>query len=231
LLEWGYPVLVATLIQAAAAGALLIVVPLLFIPRRAASDAGALTRAEVALYFFALGSGFMFIEIAFIQKLILFLGHPLLAVAVVLFAFLAFAGLGSRYAGGRQSVAAPARSIARPVLAIGILALLYIAASPRAFAHFIEQPDAVRIAVSVAMIAPLAFAMGVPFPRGVAALAARAPALIPWAWGINACASVVAAILATALALHVGFDAVVALAVVAYALAVPVGRRLLDGSR
>ena len=81
------------------------------------------------------------------------------------------------------------------------------------------------------MIAPLAFAMGMPFPRGVAALAKRAPALVPWAWGINACASVVAAVLATVLALHVGFDALVALAVAAYALAVPVGARLLDGSR
>ncbi len=231
LLEWGYPVLIATLIQAAATGALLILVPLLFIRRAAVSRAGSPTHAEVALYFLALGCGFMFVEIAFIQKFILFLGHPLLAVAVVLFAFLIFAGLGSRYAGRRQSLAAPARSIARPVLAIGILALLYIAASPRAFAYFIDRPDAVRIALSVGMIAPLAFAMGMPFPRGMAGLATRAPALIPWAWGINACASVVAAVLATVLALHVGFDAVVALAVVTYALAVPAGRRLLDGSR
>ncbi len=230
LVEWGYPVLIATLIQATAAGALLILVPLFFIPRAAVARAGAPSRAGVALYFLALGCGFMFIEIAFIQKFILFLGHPLLAVAVVLFAFLIFAGLGSRYAGRRQSLAAPARSIARPVLAIGTLALLYIAASPRAFAHFIAQPDAVRIALSVGMIAPLAFAMGMPFPRGMAGLAARAPALIPWAWGINACASVVAAVLATVLALHVGFDVVVALGVVIYAFAVPAGRRLVDNS-
>ena len=156
----------------------------------------------------------MFIEIAFIQKFILFLGHPLLAVAVVLFAFLIFAGLGSRYAGRRQSVAAPARSIARPVLAIGILALLYIAASPRAFAYFIDQPDAVRIALSVGMIAPLAFAMGMPFPRGRGGTRARGPRRSFRGRGASTPArQSSAAVLATVLALHVGFDAVVALAV------------------
>ena len=178
------------------------------------------------MYFLALGCGFMFIEIAFIQKFILFLGHPLHAVAVVLFAFLIFAGLGSRYAGRRHAAGVLARSVARPVLAIGLLALLYIAVLLRAFADLIHQPDAVRIALSVALIAPLAFAMGMPFPLGIAGLAKGAPALIPWAWGVNACASVVAAILATVLALHVGFDAVVALAVAMYALAAAAGQGL-----
>ena len=123
-----------------------------------------------------------------------------------------------------------ARTVTRPALAIGILALLYIAALPRAFAYLMPQPDAVRIALSVGLIAPLAFAMGMPFPRGVARLAERAPALIPWAWGVNACASVVAAILATVLAIHIGFDAVVALAVAMYALAAVAGQKLLGGS-
>jgi hypothetical protein len=231
LLEWGYPVLIATLIQAAVAGALLIILPLLITRGPAAGDALGLTRARVAVYFLALGCGFMFIEIAFIQKFILFLGHPLHAVAVVLFAFLIFAGLGSRYTGRRQPViAAPARTATRPVLAIGLLALLYIAVLPRAFAYLMPQTDAVRIVLSAGLIAPLAFAMGMPFPLGVARLAERAPALIPWAWGVNACASVVAAILATVLAIHVGFDAVVALAVAMYTLAAAVGQRLLSGS-
>ena len=230
LLEWGYPVLIATLIQAAAAAALLILLPLLFTGGPATGGAVGLTRAGVAAYFLALGCGFMFIEIAFIQKFILFLGHPLHAVAVVLFAFLIFAGLGSRYAGRRQPVIAPARTATRPVLAIALLAVLYIALLKHAFAYLMPQPDAVRIALSVGLIAPLAFAMGMPFPRGMARLAERAPALIPWAWGVNACASVVAAILATVLAIHLGFDAVVALAVAMYALAAAAGQRLLGSS-
>ncbi len=230
LLEWGYPVLIATLIQATVASALLIMLPALFTGGAATGGAAGLTRPRVAVYFLALGCGFMFIEIAFIQKFILFLGHPLHAVAVVLFAFLVFAGLGSRYAGRRQPVNAPARTATPPALAIGLLALLYIAVLPRTFAYLMPQMDAVRIALSVGLIAPLAFAMGIPFPRGVARLAERAPALIPWAWGVNACASVVAAILATVLAIHVGFDAVVALAVATYMLAAAAGRQLLGDS-
>ena len=80
-------------------------------------------------------------------------------------------------------------------------------------------PAAIKIALSMALIAPLAFAMGMPFPLGLASLAARSAPLIPWAWGINACASVVAAIVATLLAIHAGFTAVVVIAVALYGLA------------
>ena len=229
LLEWGYPVLIATLVQAVIAATLLILLPLL-LTRRSAADASGVSRARVGGYFLALGGGFMFIEIAFIQKFMLFLGHPLHAVAVVLFALLTFAGLGSRLAGGRQTADAPLRTAARPVLAIGILALVYIVALPYAFRYFLSASDAVRIALSAGLIAPLAFAMGMPFPRGVAGLTERAPALIPWAWGINACASVVAAILATVLAVHFGFDAVIVLAVAMYGLAAVAGQRMFSGA-
>jgi hypothetical protein len=61
--------------------------------------------------------------------------------------------------------------------------------------------------------------MGMPFPLGLARLAGRADALIPWAWGINANASVIAAIFATVLAIHHGFGAVIVLAVALYAVA------------
>ena len=230
LLDWGYPVLIATLVQAVVAGTLLILLPLLLTPRSANSGASGVSRARVGGYFAALGGGFMFIEIAFIQKFMLFLGHPLLAVAVVLFAFLSFAGLGSRYAGRRQAVAAAPRTATRPVAAIGLIALLYIVVLPHVFRQLVPLPDAARIALAAGLIAPLAFAMGMPFPRGLARLAQRAPALVPWAWGINACASVGAAILATVLAVHFGFDAVVALAVAMYGLAAAAGQRLLSAA-
>jgi len=79
--------------------------------------------------------------------------------------------------------------------------------------------DLRRLAISSALIAPLAFAMGMPFPLGLTRLATRADALIPWAWGVNANASVIAAILATVLAIHLGFSAVIVLAVALYAVA------------
>jgi hypothetical protein len=85
LLEWGYPVLIATLLQATVASLILVVLPLRLGQReiRDAETARRL-RAAVAVYFTAIGLGFMFIEIAFIQKFVLFLAHPLYAVGVVL---------------------------------------------------------------------------------------------------------------------------------------------------
>ena len=97
LLEWGYPVLVATLMQAVALSAALILLPLVLLRSRLNTDARA-SKTEIAVYFAALGFAFMFIEMAFIQRLVLFLSHPLYAVGVALAGFLLFAGLGSRFA-------------------------------------------------------------------------------------------------------------------------------------
>ena len=80
-------------------------------------------------------------------------------------------------------------------------------------------PDAARIALSLLLIAPLAFFMGMPFPLGLARLAEQAPGFVPWAWGINGFASVVSAVLATLLAIEFGFNAVILLALVFYAVA------------
>ena len=221
LLEWGYPVLIATLLQALAASAVLILLPLWLYARRA-NEVGALrAHGPVALYFAAIGFAFMFIEIAFIQKFILFLAHPLYAIAVVLCAFLVFAGLGSRYSGRRwrgggrlwKGPMTPA------VAAIGAFSLFYLVGLPEIFRLLMPLPDLARIAISIGLIAPLAFAMGIPFPTGLARLAPTAEALIPWAWGVNACVSVVAAVLATVLAIHFGFDVVIVLAVALYGVA------------
>ena len=73
--------------------------------------------------------------------------------------------------------------------------------------------------MTVTLIAPLGFLMGMPFPIGLSRLAAEAPAFIPWAWGINGCASVLAALVAALLAVHVGFSAVLLLAAALYLVA------------
>src|SRR3984893_12467558 len=80
-------------------------------------------------------------------------------------------------------------------------------------------PDIERIAISLALIAPLAFCMGMPFPLALSHLAARAPGLVPWAWGVNGCASVLGAVLATLFAMSFGFRAVVLIALALYLLA------------
>lgn len=222
LLEWGYPVLVATLAQAVVASLVLILLPLWITARGASQrDEAGWSRLRIAAYFTAIGFAFMFIEIAFIQKFLLFLSHPLYAVAVVLCAFLVFAGLGSRYSGRATASGGTsfARRVAWPIAGIAVLASLYLIVLAAVFRQLMPLPDGFKIMISIGLIAPLAFAMGMPFPLGLARVAGRTRLLVPWAWGVNACASVVAAIVATLLAIHVGFGAVVLVAVFLYALA------------
>ena len=95
LLDWGYLILIATLVQAALLSLLLILLPLWLGRGRRRVYA---SRWRVSVYFGAIGLAFLFIEIASIQRFTLFLSHPLYAIGVVLAGFLLFAGLGSGYA-------------------------------------------------------------------------------------------------------------------------------------
>ena len=223
LLEWGYPVLVATLAQALLASLLLIAAPAAWVTRAGAGRRApfAALRGRLLVYFTAIGFAFMFVEIAFIQKFVLFLSHPLYAVAVVLFAFLLFAGIGSGVSKRLNEAAEPKlrNPLAAVVLAIGLSAALGLALLSWLFEHAMGIPDVARIVISVALIAPLALFMGMPFPLGLARVEACDARLVPWAWGINGCASITGAVLATLLAIHVGFAAVVVVAVVLYAVA------------
>ena len=217
LVEWGYLVLVATLVQAAVLGLVLILVPLSL--ARHAWPAG--TGRNFGVYFLLLGLAFLFVEMAFIQKFILFLSNPLYSVAVVLSGFLLFAGFGSalseRFA---RRVPWPSVSpVTIAVAAIAVLALVYIRLLPIVFGTFMGFPDAAKIALSLALIAPLAFFMGMPFPLGLRRLSQSAPGFVPWAWGINGFASVVSAVLATLLAIEFGFNAVIVIALLFYVLA------------
>jgi hypothetical protein len=84
----------------------------------------------------------------------------------------------------------------------------------------IVESTAGRVIVALALIAPLAFLMGMPFPLGLSRLAAESPAFIPWAWGINGCASVLSALVAALLAVHLGYGVVLSMAAGLYALTV-----------
>jgi hypothetical protein len=162
----------------------------------------------------------LFLEIAFIQKFIQFLSHPIYAIAVVLAAFLMFAGIGSAWSrrllqfGSSEDPAK--RLLLGAAIAIGSLSLLYVYLLPSLFEDLIILPDPAKILISGLLIAPLALVMGLPFPVGLARLTAEAPQLIPWAWAINGCASVISAVLATLLAMEIGFTGVLFLAVLLY---------------
>jgi hypothetical protein len=168
-------------IQGAIAGAVLILLPLSRIKR--SWPAGTGTR--MGAYFFALGLAFLFVEMAFIQKFILFLSHPLYAVAVVLSGFLIFAGLGSAYSPRLAQRLEPHRRSPVTVAVAGILivSLIYVTLLPMLFDVLIGLADGIKMAVSIVLIAPLAFCMGMPFPIGLSRLADNAPDFIPWAWG------------------------------------------------
>ncbi|MCG8434695.1 MAG: SAM-dependent methyltransferase, partial [Gammaproteobacteria bacterium] len=220
LFDFGYPVLIAALAQAVIASLFLILLPLWFLPRpENTANAGTLSPLRMWGYFFAVGMAFMLVEIAFIQKFILFLSHPLYAVAVVLSGFLLFSGLGSRYAQKSVTAAQQRRWIIRAVSVIAIVGLTYLALLPWLAAWLLQLPPVMKISVGLILIAPLAFAMGLPFPLGLTQISITSPHWIPWAWGVNGCASVVGVILASILAMHFGFAAVVVLAIFMYAAA------------
>ena len=208
LLDVGYLALPAALVQAIVASAALILLPLLAIRRRR----GRAQRWPALAGFFCIGLGFLMIEIAFIGRFTVILSHPVHALVVVLAGFLLFAGAGS-YLSARGGASA---SITGPIVGIAAVATIYGLLSPTLTSTLIGAPAAVKIGAALALIAPLATLMGMPFPRALARLNAVDPPLLPWAWGINGCASVIAAVLATLLAIHLGHTVVILAGVVLY---------------
>jgi len=215
LLEWGYLVLVASLLQAVAATLLLILLPLRHY-RKSRESTVAASKKKVLIYFFALGLGFLFLEIYFIQRFLLFLSHPLYTVAVVLSAFLIFAGLGSSYSKRLAAQKGYSRSARYGIYALLLLGLFYLLALDQIFGFLLTQSEPLKIAASLLLIAPLAFSMGMPFAMGLSELGSHSEALIPWAWGVNGCASVISAVAATLVAIHFGFTAVMVMALLFY---------------
>ena len=171
------------------------------------------------IYFFAIGLAFLFIEIAFIQKFMLFLHHPLFTASVVLASFLVFAGLGSHWSKRYSLQKSYVQGVKWAVAGILLTAAAYLLILDTLFAWLVAWPVILRAAVSVMMIAPLAFFMGIPFPLALTSLGTGAGTLIPLAWGVNGCASVLSAVLATLLAIHFGFTVVMLLALLLYVLA------------
>ena len=211
LLDVGYLALPAALVQAVAASAALILLPLLAVR----GERGGARRRPALAGFFCIGLAFLLIEIAFIGRFTVILGHPVHALVVVLAAFLLFAGAGS-YLSGRGG---PGASITGPVIGIAAIASAYALASPQLTAVLAGASPAVKVAAAFALIAPLATLMGMPFPRALSRLDALDPSLLPWAWGINGCASVIGAVLATLVAIHHGHAAVMLWGALLYVLA------------
>jgi hypothetical protein len=209
LLEAGYAVLAAIVLQALLAGLALIVVPLVLLRRQGAAPAD---RWRVLAYFTGIGLAFLFVEIVFLQKVQLVVHQPTVALALVLAVFLIGAGLGSAWT-ARVSGPDARRTLGVAVCGIVLLGSIYSALFDPLLAALVGVPLPLRAAAAALLMLPLAFLMGTPFPL---ALRELTESLVPWAWGINGCASVVSPALATLLAIDLGLSHVLWLALLIY---------------
>jgi len=211
--EWGYLALLATLLQGSVAAVICILAPLLAFRRQGLSGLPVLRGMA---YFGATGLAYMFVEIAFIQKIMLFLAYPIYAVAVVLLSFLLCSGLGAAWA-NRRVAADPRlhrRCIAGLLVSLAGITVILQVATPL----LMSWPETVRICAALLLPAPLAFFMGVPFPSGLEVVGSRHAPFIPWAWGVNGILSVVAAPVAMLIAMHAGLLVLIGVAALLYLL-------------
>ncbi len=209
-------ILAVTLVILAVLCALAFGLPLRLMPR------GTRPPASSVLFFAAIGLGFLMLEIALIQRFVLFLGFPTYALSVVLFALLAFTGIGSLIS---ARVRAPRRTL------IGALAFGCVLIGAAAFGlqpllrSLIEWPFEARVALTVVLLAPAGLALGMAMPIGLTRLAGLHADAVPWAWAVNGIASVLASVLAVAVAITWGFAVVTLLALACYLVA------LVDAAR
>jgi len=209
----GFLVLVALLALAIALSVVLVLLPLAV--RRTSVDFRSLTNfgslKSALLYFGCLGLGFLFVEMPLLQQFILFLGQPAYSFSLVLFSVLLFSGLGS--------LVSPKLPLRVPLLMLVVVVLVYPPFLSRVFLLSIGWSLPMRLIVAVLSLAPLGFLLGLPLPGGIRLLEEHAPQLIPWAWAVNGCASVVSSILAVMGAVTWGFSRVLFAGALAYFLA------------
>jgi len=209
----GHMVLAASLLQIMLLAALLILLPL----RKLASDGLETPGAwRYFGYFAALGLGFMLIEIALMQKLVIFLGHPTYALSVVLVSLLASAGTGSLLAGRIQIV--ERRHLRWILLAIAVVVVFDLVAIDVLLPLLLGEPLGLRVLVVVLLLVPTGLVLGMPFPSGMRIVEAQCPHLLPWGWAVNAFFSVFGSIFCIVLSMSIGFTNVLLVAIVVYGI-------------
>jgi hypothetical protein len=154
------------------------------------------------LYFLAIGMGYILIEVAMIQKFVLFLGHPTYALTVVIFSMLVSSGFGS-YA-SRKIIGDNPANLLKALGAVAVLVAILAAIVQPILSAGVGLPFFVKVAATVLMLTPAGFAMGLPFPTGLRMLERAHPPSVRWAWSLNAAASVLGSVGALVLALYLG---------------------------
>lgn len=193
-------ILMDLLLGVASATLACIVAPLLLARHRISSAAWPLLG-----YFAAIGTGFMLIEISMMQRLIIFIGQPVYALSVILFALLLAAGVGSALSGrvpDRRLGAGAAAALLMVLAGLTCAGLLL----PWLLGAYAAAETPVRLAASAGLLALMGLGMGTAFPLGMRIALASQPGIAPWLWGINGATSVLASVLAVVVAMAIGIS-------------------------
>jgi hypothetical protein len=155
------------------------------------------------IFFSAIGMGFMMIEVAQMQRLCVFLGHPSYGLTVVLFSLLLACGLGS-FLTRKLTTENVAAAAVRILAALLLVLLVFGRITPLLMAVFRGAVTPVRILAAVSLLFPPGILMGTAFPLGMLFARRHQARIIPWYWGINGAMSVFASVLAVAISLNWG---------------------------
>jgi hypothetical protein len=173
--------------------------------------------ATVIPYFAALGMGFILIELALLQKLILLMGNPTMTFALLLFTLLISSGSGSLISS--RIAKNNMKNLIFVIGGIAALGILYVLFLPPIIYSTIAESIEIKAAVSIAILAPIGFLMGMPLPTGMRLLKVHRPDYIPWMWAINGAFSVLGAVLAIALGIMFGSSLAMILGILIYLIA------------
>jgi hypothetical protein len=194
--------LVVSLLQVAVLSGLFILYPL-YKRKTEASKRGG--RTGIFIYFAALGAGFILVEIALLQKFMVFLGGPAYSMAVTLFTILLSSGIGSFLS--RNLSQRPFKLLAFVIPLLVIIIFIHALFLDRIIADLMGLSHFMRGLAAVLLISPLGLLMGMPFPAGLRYVDAFRRELNPWAWGINACATVLGSTVCILISSVLGFRA------------------------
>ena len=169
------------------------------------------------LYFACIGAGFMFVQIPLMQRFSVYLGHPVYAVAVLLFSMILAAGAGS-FLSDRISVNRESRwTLAVPFTIVALLVAIYLVSGPL-IESTISQSLFVRCLIVIALVGLAAMPMGMCFPLGLRLFRNYSAKYLPWMWGVNGATGVLASVSAVAISMWSGINTSLLLAIACYAL-------------
>jgi hypothetical protein len=208
------PVLVGIIAISIVAVLIIISLPPVLLGHRLPRERGSMRALS---FFLLIGAGYILIEVALIQKFVLFLGHPTYALTVIIFSMLLSSGVGSFTS--KRLIRGDAARLKRTLLLIAAAIVVLAAIVTLVAESGVALPFPLKVLITVALIAPVGFAMGMPFPSGLTLLERIMPESVRWAWAINAASSVFGSAAAIFLAIYFGLQLTLVTGGLLYAVA------------